>query len=154
MARTKLEDQEFDLSQVTKSRDTLPQETQDDLGRQQVEPFPVLLSKYGVRRVTAECQFEAPVTFLALPKKYLNELLTTTPNVFNKEHFTSHSTSTTVTNFLNGQPQQSLYILGNGNTTVDHNADIKTASGAPLLLATDIVYHFMFINSVWYQIGV
>jgi hypothetical protein len=118
------------------------------------QAFPILLSKYGIKRVTEEQQFEAPVTFLVLPKRFLDELISTTPNVFNKEYFTSHSSATTVTNFLNGQPQQSLYILGNGNTTIANNSNIKTVSGSDTLLLADIIYHFIFMNNIWYQVGV
>lgn len=109
---------------------------------------------FNPSRIQGEQSIESPQTRSILERKFWNTLQTATPNVLNKEYWISHSTATTVTNFLKGSEGQDLYILGNGNTTVAHNTRIKNVSGVDLLLLADIIYHYKFCNNVWYQIGV
>lgn len=99
-------------------------------------------------------EFADTVRFLRIREQFLNQFTAgdTTPSVRDVEIFTSPSGATTVTNFDNGTPLQDLYILGNGNLTVSNNANIKTSTGANKVLAANKLYHFKFINNVWYEV--
>ena len=98
-----------------------------------------------------EIEFLGPSTFFVLPRVFISRLTFTTPDVSNVSVYESHQASTTVTNFLNGAEGQTIRILGNGNTTISHNANIKTNTGANKVLAADKMYVFTLINGVWYE---
>lgn len=75
-----------------------------------------------------------------------------TPDVRFFEFFICDNTApVTITNFINGADCQSLNILGDGNTTVSHNSNIKTNIGANKLLNADTVYKFTRFNDIWYE---
>lgn len=79
-------------------------------------------------------------------------LVSTTPSVSNTTHLTARAVAPiTVTNFLKGSDWQELSILGDGFTTIAHNANIKTSTGIAKLLAANLVYHFTRFNNVWYE---
>lgn len=60
----------------------------------------------------------------------------------------------TVTNFVGGQPGQVLHILGDGNTTLQNNITIKTATGVDELLQNGTYYSFLLDdNDVWHELN-
>lgn len=76
----------------------------------------------------------------------------TTPSVSNVTGFLAGaSTPITITNFLKGSDWQTISILGDGNTTISNNANIKTNTGANKLLAANKIYRFTCISNVWYE---
>ena len=109
------------------------------------------------KRITQTEVFESAPTFLALPKGFVQKLVGATPDMTNLTNLLSHDAPTTITSFLKGQPGQTLVILGNGNTTISHNAVIKTNTGANKVLLADIVYRFTYfwneatLSGIWYE---
>lgn len=95
-------------------------------------------------------QFESTTRFLILPQKNVVPMSGVTPSVLNNEFFTA-SGSATVTNFLYGQPPQTIKILGNGTMIVSNNANIKTNTGANKILAVNKVYTFTLFTTVWIE---
>lgn len=98
-----------------------------------------------------EVRFEAPARFLVLPHEPLDTLSTTTPSVENVKVWKGSGSVVTITNFLRGAENQSISVLGDGTTTISHNANIKTNTAANKLLAANKVYRFTFIEGVWYE---
>ena len=107
----------------------------------------------SVKRESDAVIFEAPVTFSILPEVFLNKFASgdTTPSVLNKDTFLGSGSTVTVTNFDDGNPNDSIKILGDGTTTVANNTHIKTNTGANKLLATNKVYRFSLFNNIWYE---
>lgn len=98
--------------------------------------------------------FTDTVTFLKIREQFVKTLTTgdATPTVLDLEVVISPVGATVVTNFDDGTPLQDLYILSNGNLTVNNTATIKTSTGANKVLAANRVYHFKYINSIWYEV--
>lgn len=92
-----------------------------------------------------------PANNAVLDTGVVSILRTATPDVQNVPYFYSHSSAVTVTNFKHGQDGQTIKILGNGNTTITNNANIKTNTGANKVLAANMVYTFTYFNKVWYE---
>lgn len=102
--------------------------------------------------INEEYVFGAPITFVVLPKRFParfrpSEAL---PTVINNDLFIANGT-VTITNFIEAAKGQRIHILGNGTTQVEHNANIKTNTGATKLLADGLVYRFTHIEDVWYE---
>lgn len=90
---------------------------------------------------------------LVAPVEYTSTSIgSTTPTVLNIATLVFQNVAPiTVTNFLKGYNNQLLRILGDGQTTIQNNALVKTNTGVNKLLATNKVYTFSLINSVWYE---
>lgn len=58
----------------------------------------------------------------------------------------------TVTNFTGGVQNQSLYLYGNANVTIQNNATIKTSTGADKVLAANKIYHYKLFGTVWIEV--
>ncbi|HEX9431046.1 MAG TPA: hypothetical protein VF944_11785 [Candidatus Bathyarchaeia archaeon] len=115
-----------------------------------------LEKKIVPERITHERIIESPETRLVLDKRFEGRIKAgeVTPSVLNLEHWTCQNTGAiTVTDFLNGQPAQHLYILGDGNTTLQHGTNIFLLGGVNLLLAANKVYQLLRLNGKWYQVG-
>lgn len=98
--------------------------------------------------------FNAEAQFNVLPKRLIDSFqkLTTNPDVSNVEVFrTLNTTGTTVTSFLKGASGQSINIKGDGFTTIENNASIKTSTGTAKLLSANLIYRFTNIDNVWYE---
>lgn len=102
-----------------------------------------------LKRIIEPYQFESTTRFNLLPTKNIVLMETTTPSVLNNEYFTANDNST-VTDFLYGQPPQTIKILGNGTMTISNNANIKTNTGANKVLAANKVYTFTLFD-IWYE---
>lgn len=102
-----------------------------------------------LKRTIDPVQFESTSRFLILPSKNIVPISGTTPSILNNEYFTANDGST-VTNFLYGQPPQTIKILGNGSMIVSNNANIKTNTGANKTLAANKVYTFTLFD-IWYE---
>ena len=99
--------------------------------------------------------FSAPITFQVLPKTLVGNIKIgdTTPSVLNLQHWVAKNTgAVTITDFKDGGNQQHLYILGDGQTTLQHGTNIFLSAGANLLLAVNRVYQLVMISGKWYQL--
>ena len=97
-----------------------------------------------------EIYFYGLLHFPTLPSKPLLVLQgQPTPDVRSTEHL--QVKGGTITNFLNGAPQQHLWILGDGSCVINNNSHIVTTTGANITLANNKIYHFIYFNSVWRQ---
>lgn len=80
-----------------------------------------------------------------------------TPSVAGGNVFkTANGGSTTVTNFLGGVDTQQIVILcGDGNTTIQNNANIVVTGGADFICATNVGISFVFdaSQSKWIENG-
>lgn len=111
-------------------------------------------SNIAPETVSRQQQIEAPQAQLVLPTRYIGNLkkASVTPSVKNVEHWKAVNTAAvTITDFLDGQDGQSLYILGDAHTTIANNANIKTNTAANKLLAALVVYHFTMFDGVWIE---
>lgn len=78
----------------------------------------------------------------------------TTPSVRNVRAWEAINTGAiTVTDFREGSDGQTIIVKGDGFTTVAHNANIKTSTGANKLLAVDRAYMFVQFSGVWIEIA-
>lgn len=78
--------------------------------------------------------------------------LDTSPNVFGRSVLRCVNTvPVTIIRFDNGSPYQIIKVLGEGQTTVQNNAVIKTNTGANKLLASNRIYTFTYVSGVWYE---
>lgn len=100
-------------------------------------------------------EFESEVRHKVLPVVFVDKLEpgNVTPSVQNVTVFRAGGTLVTITNFTQGQEGQQIRILGDGLTTIAHNANIKNAALANLLLVSGTIYSYILIGNVWYQNG-
>jgi hypothetical protein len=92
------------------------------------------------------------VQYRLLPTKTISTLDSSpTPSVANCEFWICSNGAITITNFLDGQICQRLFILGNSLTTISNNTNIKTNTGANKLLLTNKVYRFTLFNLIWVE---
>lgn len=75
----------------------------------------------------------------------------TTPSVANANFWIASGAVVTITDFDDAATTQILFLKGDGTTTISHNANIKTNTGANKLLSADRLYIFAHINGVWYE---
>lgn len=106
-------------------------------------------------RTTTERNIEAPETRLVAEKEFVQTFKDedATPSVMNLKKFKAGSLAASLlTYFDDGQDGQEISILGDGLTTVVHNASkILTNTGANKLLATGKVYRFTRYDSKWVE---
>jgi hypothetical protein len=109
----------------------------------------------GLERIESEQVINAQETRNALSKQFvrLAKLEDTSPSVMNVERLQFRNvTPTLVVNFDDGQEGQRVEILGDGNTTIQNNAKIITASGTDTLLDADVTYAFTrYTDGKWHQ---
>lgn len=75
-----------------------------------------------------------------------------TPNVANRQRLKCINTGPiTITNFKGGAAGQTIKLLGEGQTTIANNANIKTNTGGAKLLALNIVYTYTLFGAIWYE---
>lgn len=89
--------------------------------------------------------FKGNVTFNILPLQLQSSFAPgdTTPSVLNAcPWYANNSAPTSITNFDDGQPGQTIKILGDGFTTIVNGTNIFTSTGANKLLAANRVYTF------------
>jgi len=120
-----------------------------------MEGRPGDLGPLGAERVEREQVIETPQSHVALGKQWTRKFTAgdTTPNVANLEKFVAGNTaSTNVTNFSGGQDGQTIKILGDGFTSVVHDAfKIITNEGTSKLLAANKVFTFTHFDGVWVE---
>lgn len=105
----------------------------------------------SVRTEYDEIFFYGLLHFVVLPAQPLLVLQgQSTPDVRSTEHLQAKGGS--ITNFLNGAPQQHLWILGDGSCVIHNNSNIVTTTGANITLTSNKIYHFIYFNSVWRQV--
>jgi hypothetical protein len=112
-------------------------------------------SNVGIERVGTEQVIEGEATRNVLEKQLIRwaKRGDTTPSVLNVERLQFRNTvPVTVVAFDDGKPGQQINVLGDGQTTVNHNAKIIRAGAAAALLATGAVYTFtMWEDRVWHE---
>lgn len=107
-------------------------------------------------RIPHEQIIEAPQTKTTLDKLFVSSIRAgdTTPSVLNVTLFrANNSAPLTITNFDDGQEGQTIKILGDGQTTIQHGTRIFTKTVADELLATNLVYHFTKFGANWYEVN-
>lgn len=107
-----------------------------------------------VLKFVDEILFQARVIFNILPEKKIDQIIpaSTTPNIYNLERFTTSNTGVVnITNFLNGQPGQTIKILGDGFSTLVFGTNLKTNTGVDKLMLVNRVYTLTFFNNVWVE---
>lgn len=106
-------------------------------------------------QIQAPLVIQAPMTKIIDDTHFVGNLTGATPSVANlTTHKITNLSATNVTYFNDGQDGQTITILGDGNSTVVHDAGkIYCATGANTLLASNKVYRFTRYNKVWYQHG-
>lgn len=104
-----------------------------------------------MRIIYEEIRYTNLVHFIILPEKIgdIFHIGDVTPDISNIEFWQCSGDVLTITNFLKGSPFQRLHILGDGNTTIANNANIKTSTGANQLLSANKVYRFTLFNTTW-----
>lgn len=107
----------------------------------------------GIDQVNTEQVINAPQTKNVLDKQFVKTLRgEVNPSVRNIEKFTCKNTSPlTILKFKDGQNGQSITILGEGFTSIDNNATIRTNTGAAKLLLDSKVYRFTNFEGIWYE---
>lgn len=65
--------------------------------------------------------------------------------------YCNNSIAITVTNFTGGAEGQSIALRGDGNTTIQNNANIVTNTGADKLLTVDKIYRFTLVQGKWLE---
>lgn len=92
------------------------------------------------------------VAFSILPDIYVDTLRSTTPSVANVTVFKGSGSVVSITNFTKGVDGQTIRILGDGTTTIVHDATkICTNTGANKVLAVRKIYTFTLIDNIWYE---
>lgn len=106
-----------------------------------------------MRQINEEIHYLAPTQFHVRPRQSQGKFATTatTPSVKNSRLWICSGAVVTITNFLNGNANDDIILLGDGTTTIANNATIKTNTGANILLAASKIYRFTLINNVWYM---
>lgn len=100
--------------------------------------------------INEEYIFDAPPTFNVFPRDFTDQLVGSSPSVLNRTKWEANSNGV-ITNFLNGSEGQAISILGDGNTSVNNNAVIKTNTGATKTLLNKVVYTFTYYDGIWYE---
>lgn len=103
-------------------------------------------------RITSDIIQEAPTTHVMLDKYFINAISGATPSALNRTTLRCNNAApVTVTDFTGGQEGQTFKLLGDGNTTISNNSNIKTNTGANKLVLADIVYTFTLFSGVWIE---
>lgn len=109
----------------------------------------------GIRVQSQPTQTDVAEQSSVLPFYYIGKLKkgSVTPSVKNTERWDCVNTgAVTITNFLDGQPGQTLYLLGDGFTTIANNTKLAPNTGAAKLLAANKLYVFQLRNGVWTEV--
>lgn len=102
-----------------------------------------------IQIVTNPVEFQERVSFLQLPETPLSPAVGATPSVLNNTKIVfSNSSPTDVTNLREAQEGQTVFLIGDGNTTLKNNANLVL--GADLLLQNNKVTILTFRNGAWY----
>lgn len=77
----------------------------------------------------------------------------TTPSIYGSKTWrTNNSVPTTITNFMDGQPGDERTIWsGDANTTIANNANIRTKSGANIVMTATDVRTFATIDGLLWR---
>lgn len=97
-------------------------------------------------------EFEAPVRFLELIETPLETIpaAEATPSVLNNTKIVLSSIApVNITNFVDGQEGQTIFVVGDGNSTLVHGTSIFTNSENDKLLNNGSVYIFTRVNGEW-----
>ncbi len=102
-----------------------------------------------------EIVFDAPVTLNKLVKRLIASFVGSTINALNVELFDLNNTSpTNIATISNGQNGQTIHLLGDGQTTLTNAGNIRTRTGASVLLATGLIYQLTYMKTstvgYWY----
>jgi hypothetical protein len=101
--------------------------------------------------ITNPVEFQEDVSFLQLPETPISPAVGTTPSVLNntKVEF-SNGSPTDVTNLTGGQEGQTVFLFGDGNTTLKNNANLIL--GSDKLLEANTVTVLTQKDNKWYPL--
>lgn len=106
----------------------------------------------SVKQEFQNVHFLGEVTFYKPINEFDSKLRnSTTPSVEGAKVYACSGSVVSITNFTNGIKNQTIKLIGDGNTTLVHGASIKTTTGANKLLAADRIYTLTLYNNVWYE---
>ena len=106
--------------------------------------------------VPVPVQFQGEVRFDQLPETPLGKVnfSSTEPSVLNQTKILfDNSAPVLVTTFLDGQEGQTIFVVGDGQTTLDNGTSIFTNTGADKLLLNGEVYCFTLVNGEWRELA-
>jgi hypothetical protein len=110
--------------------------------------------KVGIEQIEHEQVVNSQTTRNVLPKQLIvrAKVGDSTPSVLNIERLEFHNLGPfTVINFKDGQPGQTVTVLGDGQTTIAENAKIMNVSGANTLLVDGLTRDYtMFNDRIWH----
>lgn len=76
----------------------------------------------------------------------------TTPDVSNRSVLVLKNTGPiTITNFIGADNYRTIKLIGDGQTTIQNNAVIKTSTAADKLMVSNKAYNFTLISGVWIE---
>lgn len=106
-----------------------------------------------MKRIDEDTLVSGELLFATIPNFPVGRLRKAepTPSIKNMVNVIAGGEAVTITNFKHGKNGQSLYILGDGVTTLEHGDFIKMKSSTDLLLDVDTVYFFKHFNGIWYE---
>jgi len=115
------------------------------------------LSDVGnIQIITNPVEFQEQVNFLQLPETPLGVVQpsSTTPTALNQTKLRFTNTApVTVTNLREGQEGQTVFLVGDGFTTLANNSNILTSTGAAKLLADGLIYCFTLVENQWRELA-
>lgn len=99
-----------------------------------------------------DIQFLGRTYFTTNPDQNISEsVANTTPTVSNLDLLVFKNIGAlSITNFLGGNNGQLLLVIGDGQTTVNNNANILTSTVANKLLGLHL-YIFVLYKGIWYE---
>ena len=111
------------------------------------------MTRIAPEQVRHEINSEATSRQLILGTKLIGKIPVgvVQPKVTNVEFWQTQNTGAVlITNFLDGQDGQSLYLLGDGFTSLDYTTmDVGIAN---LLLTNGLIYHLVRMNDRWHLV--
>jgi hypothetical protein len=104
----------------------------------------------NIQIVTNPVEFQEAVSFLQLPETPISPAIGDAPSVLNVTKIELRNSSPTlVTNFRNGQEGQTIFLIGDGNSTLEHGTNIFTNSSGNKLLLAGSIYIFTLVEAKW-----
>ena len=106
----------------------------------------------GPLRIIREHLFDGPITFSQLPKRTLKRIKGSgTLDLTNLETIKfANAAPVSYSNIKGGANGQRVLVLGDGQSTINNNAKIKTYSGGNVLLSNDVTYELVYVDTKWY----
>lgn len=104
--------------------------------------------------ITQDQQINSRTIYSTLPDENVSESKgDTVPDISNNTFLVFKNTGAlTISNFTGGLDGRKIYLLGDGFTSLDNNATIKTSTGAIKLLGLHL-YILVSYQNIWYELN-